>query len=125
MVTARTTTAPVITPRALKWECASTKSRTGWDMHSLYGVMEDVETVAVFSKEAQGAVLEEMLGDRGWAQRHGDEGGRGDADDAEPQGGNEEVGLPDEAMIDGGNADKDCCSQGEDARSEVEDTLPG
>ena len=97
----------------------------GLGEHSLQGVMEDVETVAVFPEEAQGSVLEEMLGDRGWAQRHGDEGGRGDADDAEPQGGDEEAGLPHEAVIDGGNADKDRCSNSEDAGGEFEDTPSG
>lgn|ERR1700722_8303044 len=93
--------------------------------HRLHRVMEDVKTVAVLSKEAQSGVLEDTLGRRGRAQRHRDKRSAGDADNAESDGGNEEIALPGKAAVEHAGADEGCCSKREDARGEFEDTLPG
>ena len=94
----------------------------GRDHHD--GVMEDVDAVAVFSEETHGGVFEDMLGGGCGAKCHGNERCARYADDAEPEGGDKEVVLPIEAVVEDSSAEEDCDSNGEDAGSKGEDSLP-
>lgn len=87
--------------------------------------MKDVEAVAVFPEEAHGFVGEDGLGSGAVAECHGEERGEGDADDGEAEGGDEEVILPSQSVVDEAGADEDGGANGEDSRSELEDLLPG
>lgn len=93
--------------------------------HSVDGVVENVEAVAVFPEEAHGFVGEDGLGPGAGAECHGEECGAGDADDGEAEGGDEEVILPAQPMVDEASAYEDGSANGEDSGREFENLLAG